>query len=106
MTTARMRAGDDSPAVAGSNRRGRRTGRLRVVEFGEADVCQRGFRRSHGPVPRRAAGSLLPDAGVRRGGRGPGPGDVSAGVAVLRRVRGPLVGADLALPDRDERVPD
>src|SRR5262249_58673346 len=35
-----------------------------------------------------------------------GPGDVSAGVALVRRLRGPLVDAHLAVPDRDQRVPD
>src|SRR5438105_13751348 len=71
-----------------------------------ADDGPRGFHRSGRPVPGGAARSLLPDAGLGRRRRGPGAGDVPAGVAGLWRVRGPFVGADLAVPDRDQRMPD
>ena len=58
------------------------------------------------PVPPRADRALLSDdrIGLRR--RGHGPGDLPARLAGVRRLRGPLLGAHLALPHRHERVPD
>ena len=57
-------------------------------------------------VPARAAGALLPHDGVAARRRGPGAGDLPAGVEVLRRLRGPVVDAHLALPDRHQHLPD
>ncbi|CAG7647141.1 hypothetical protein SBRY_40594 [Actinacidiphila bryophytorum] len=67
---------------------------------------QRCLPAAGGRIPARAAGPLLPDARLRPGRRGPGPGDVSARLARLRRLRGPLVAALLALPHRYQRMPD
>ena len=64
-----------------------------------------GVRAAHRPVPGRAAGALLPDARLGPRRRGPGAGDPGARLAGLRRVRGPRVAADLAVPDRHQRVP-
>src|SRR4029077_3689496 len=63
-------------------------------------------RPQHRAVPAGAAGALLPDARLAGRGRGPGPGDLPAGLAVARRVRGPLVAAGLTVPDRHQRLPD
>src|SRR5580658_1333726 len=58
-------------------------------------------------VPDGAAGVLLPDARLGSRRRGPGPGDVPEGVAGAGAVRrDPQLTAHLALPDRDERLPD
>ncbi|CAA9210026.1 MAG: RNA polymerase sigma factor RpoE, partial [uncultured Actinomycetospora sp.] len=56
-------------------------------------------------VPPGAAGALLPHGrlGARR--RGPGAGDLPAGVARVRRVRGSGVDPDVAPPDRHQRLP-
>ena len=72
---------------------------------GRGDAGRRGLRPAHRSVAARAARVLLPDArlGTRR--RRPGAGDPGPGLAVLRRVRGPGVAADLAVPDRHERLP-
>ena len=61
-----------------------------------------GIRAAHRAVPARAAGALLPPA--RHGGRGGGPraGNVPAGLAFVRRLRGPLIAAHLALPHRHQ----
>src|ERR1700722_17477795 len=71
-------------------------------------VDQGGRLRSPGrTVPDGAARVLLPDArlGSRRGGLG--PGHVPEGVAVVGPVRRDArLTAHLAVPDRDERVPD
>ena len=68
--------------------------------------CQRrGLPRGDRPVPARAAGALLPDARLGARGRGPGAGDLPAGLALLPRLRGPVLAAHLALPDRHQRLP-
>src|SRR4051812_31241683 len=63
-------------------------------------------RSAGGSLPAGAARPLLSDArlGLRR--RGPGAGDICAGVALVRPVRGPGVDAYLAASDRDERLPE
>ena len=53
----------------------------------------------------RAAGALLPDARLAAGRRGRAAGDAARGVAWAWRVRGALVGADLAVPDRHQPLP-
>src|SRR6476659_1426689 len=63
-------------------------------------------RPQHRAVPAGAAGTLLPDARLAGRGRGPGPGDLPAGLAVTRRVRGPLIATGVAVPDRDQYLPD
>src|SRR5262245_48780732 len=78
--------------------------RVPSLEYG--DDGGRGVRDGDGPVPDRVAGALLPDDGFGRGGRGSGPGDLSSGVAFVRRLRRPFVDADLAVPDRDQCLPD
>src|SRR6185437_5220466 len=65
-----------------------------------------GVRAQHRAVPAGAAGALLPDARLAGRGRRPRPGDLPAGLAVARRVRGPLVAAGVAVPDRDQYLPD
>src|SRR5580658_5147505 len=72
---------------------------------GSSHGSQRGFRASHRPVPAGAAGALLPDAGLGPRCRRPGPGDHAPRVAVLRRLRGAFVVADVAVPDRDQLLP-
>src|SRR6516162_3146569 len=63
-------------------------------------------RARHRAVPAGTAGPLLPDARLAGRGRGSGPGNVPAGLAVARRLRGPVVAAGLAVPDRHQRLPD
>src|SRR5580658_4204040 len=69
-----------------------------------------GGRRIRSPgrtVPDGAAGVLLPDARLGSRRRGLGPGHLPEGVAGAGAVRrDPQLTAHLALPDRDERVPD
>src|SRR4030095_16580190 len=72
--------------VISDRRRPRRVTRLEYVDDGE-----RGGRECDGPGPDRIRGPTLPDAGLGRGGRGPGPGDLPAGVAFVRRLRGSFV---------------
>src|SRR5579862_5547534 len=65
------------------------------------------LRSPDGTVPQRASRILLPDArlGSRRGR--PGPGHLPEGVAGAGAVRRePQLTTHLALPDRDERLPD
>src|SRR6185312_11796754 len=58
-------------------------------------------------VPFGAAGVLLPDARLGSRRRVLGPGDISEGVAGAGSVRrDSQLTAYLALPDRDERLPD
>src|SRR5580700_4234246 len=58
-------------------------------------------------VPDGAAGVLLPDARLGSRRRGLGPGHVPEGVAGAGAVRrDSQLAAHLALPDRDERLPD
>src|SRR5579863_5245074 len=74
-------------------------------EKGRGDAGQRGVRAAYRAVPARTARALLPDArlGLRR--RGPGAGDPGAGLAVVQRLPGQVVAADLAACDRYERLP-
>src|ERR1700704_1625997 len=65
-----------------------------------------GVHPQHRAVPAGVAGALLPDARLAGRGRGPGPGDLPAGLAVARRVRGPLIAAGVAVPDRYQYLPD
>src|SRR5215470_15902169 len=64
------------------------------------------LRRTRRPLPARAAGALLPDPrlGPRRGGRA--AGNLAGGLAGPGRVRGPRLGADLAVPDRHPALPE
>src|SRR3984885_15348195 len=67
----------------------------------------RGLRSPGRTVPPRAAGALLPDARLGSRRRGLGPGHVPEGVAGTGAVRRDSQHtAHLALPDRDERLPD
>src|SRR5215475_12844703 len=63
-------------------------------------------RPRHRAIPAGVAGALLPDDRLAGRGRGPGAGDLLAGLAVARRLRGPVVAAGLAVPDRHQRLPD
>src|SRR4029079_5999445 len=56
-------------------------------------------------APPRADGALLPHARLAVRGRGRGAGDAAARLEGARPVRGPLVRALVALPDRDQRLP-
>src|SRR6516162_5887363 len=69
------------------------------------DAEQRRLRAADRAVPPGAAGALLPDARLDLRRRGPGAGNPGPGLAVLQRLPGPVVAADLAVPDRDERLP-
>jgi hypothetical protein len=57
----------------------------------------------HRRIPARC-GALL-HAGLDPRRRGPGAGDAGTGLALLRRVRGAVLDAYLAIPHRDKRVP-
>ena len=57
------------------------------------DAIERRVRRPHRAVPAGAARALLPDARLDPRRRGPRTGDLPAGVARVRTVRGPLLGA-------------
>src|SRR6185437_5083419 len=58
-----------------------------------------GVQPQHRAVPARAARPLLPDARLHGRCRGPGTGDVPAGLAVVRQLRGSLITAYVAVPD-------
>ncbi len=64
------------------------------------------LRRAGRPAPARAAGALLPDAGLahRRGGHP--AGDAAVGLARPAGFRGQVLGAVLAVPHRDQPVPE
>ena len=74
------------------------------IETGEGRRRAR-IRRAGRAVPARAAAALLPHARVAAGRRGPGPGDAARRLAEPRRLRGACVAARVALPDRDEPLP-
>ena len=65
-----------------------------------------GVPGAHGAVPPRAPGALLPDPRLGAGRRGLAAGDVAGGLARPRRVRGARVAADVAVPDRDQPLPE
>ena len=74
---------------------------------GDGDPRRVWLRGADRALPNRVARALLPDARLGARCRRPGPGDVAAGVArseAVRRIA--QLGADLDVPDRDERVPD
>src|SRR5207248_11700088 len=48
---------------------------------------------------------VLSDDGVAGDCRGPGAGDVPEGVLEVRDVRAAVIAGDVAVPDRDERLP-
>ena len=56
-------------------------------------------------ISRRAHRLLLPDARLGVRGRGRRAGDVRAGVALVRPVRGPVRRPVVAVPDRHQRLP-
>src|SRR5215468_9666650 len=64
-----------------------------------------GVRRTRRPVPARAASALLPAARLGAGRRGRAAGDLAGGLAGPGRVRGPLLGPVLAVPDRHSALP-
>lgn len=64
-----------------------------------------GVPRAHRPVPARAAGALLPDTRLADRRRGHAAGDAAGGLARAGRIPGALVGAVLAVPHRDQPVP-
>src|SRR5712672_3511797 len=73
---------------------------------GRADEGRR-LRSSGRTVPFGAAGVLLPNARLGSRRRGLGPGHVPEGMAGAGSVRrDSQLTAHLALPDRDERLPD
>ena len=74
---------------------------------GGRDDEDRRLRSPARTVPFGVAGVLLPDARLGPRRRGPGPGHVPEGVAGAGSVRrDSQLAAHLALPDRDERLPD
>ena len=66
---------------------------------------RRGVPRADRPLPARAAGPLLPAARLPPGRRGNPPGDAAGRLAGARLLRGPRLAARLALPDRDQSLP-
>ena len=75
-----------------------------------AQPCPRGRReRLQEPgrsVPAGAPAALLPDPRIPPRRRGPGPGDAARGLARVGRLRGTCVVARLAVPDRDQPLPE
>src|SRR6516165_11574088 len=65
-----------------------------------------GVRQTRRPLPARAAGALLPDPRLGPGRRGRAAGDLAGGLAAPGRVRGPRLAAVLAVPDRDQALPE
>src|SRR5512133_2855756 len=65
-----------------------------------------GVSRADRPVPRRAAAALLPNPRLAPGCRGRRAGDAARSLARAARVRGTRLTARMALPDRDEPVPE
>src|SRR5215467_534979 len=65
-----------------------------------------GVRRTRRPLPARAAGALLPDPRLGPRRRGRTAGDLAGGLAGPGRVRGPRLAAVLAVPDRDQALPE
>src|ERR1700729_3348061 len=61
--------------------------------------------RVDGALPPRAAAALLPDTRLAARRRGRRPGDAVVSLAGARPLPGARLGALLALPDRDEPVP-
>src|SRR5258706_7665574 len=64
-----------------------------------------GVRIAGRPVPARAAAALLPNARLAPGRRGPGPGDAVVRVARPRALSGARIAARVAVPDRDQPLP-
>src|SRR5262245_33847262 len=62
--------------------------------------------RAHRAPPAGAAAALLPHPRLGPGRRGHGAGDAPGRLARPRRLRGPRVGALLAVPDRDQPLPE
>ena len=83
-----------------------RQGKVCTDERDDADATGRGLRAGHRPSAAGTPRALLPPARVGRGGRGPGPGGLPAGLAGVPPVRGPLLGADLDVHDRHEHLHD
>src|SRR5438067_486335 len=61
---------------------------------------------AHRPLPAGARAALLPDPGLAPGRRGPPPGDAASRLARARPVRGKGLRALLAIPHRDESLPE
>src|SRR5215831_6949095 len=74
----------------------------RGVDLQSADGGRRCVQRADRAVPPRAPRALLPDARIVPGRGRDAPGDAARCLAGTRRVRGPRLAADLALPDRHE----
>src|SRR4051812_31890885 len=72
---------------------------------GRPDSRARGLPDAHRALPARAARALLPDERLGPRGGGPRPGDLPARLEGLGKLPGPLLGAHLALPHRDQRLP-
>ena len=84
---------------------GGRFDRVDLGRDGGAHRRPRGVRGALRAPSAAVARALLPDARLVRRRRGHGAGDDAARVARPRRVRGPLAVSNLALPDRDQRLP-
>src|SRR5215471_21664402 len=65
-----------------------------------------GVRRTRRPLPARAAGALLSDPRLGPRRRGRTAGDLAGGLAGPGRVRGQRLAAVLAVPDRDQALPE
>ena len=101
-------AGDPVLSVSAPSMGGARDRSARAREGARDDrgrSAAAGARTAAGAASPRAHRVLLPDARLGVRGRGRRAGDDGPGVAQPRPVRGPLVAAVVALPDRDERLP-
>src|SRR5690348_7350317 len=77
----------------------------RIGTFGGGAGGGDAFRRRGRAAAAGDSGALLSDARLGGRRRGRGAGDLPTGVARFRSVRAPGVDADLAAPDRHERLP-
>src|SRR4030095_5872454 len=67
---------------------------------------RRSIQGARGTPSRRAARALLPDAGLAAGRRGRAAGDLAALLAGTRAVRSRASVAAMAVPNRDQRLPE
>ena len=97
----------ETPPRAGTERNGHAT--MPDDQLGPGPRARRGragLSRAGRPVRPRAARALLSHAGFDHRRRGRAPGDSGRSLARTRRLRRPGVASRLALPHRDEPLPE